>query len=201
MVTTNDFISKFGERRSIYALSGESTISDARLEEIVQNVLLATPSAFNTQSTRIVVLLGAQHRKLWDIVGAAVAPFVSGDQATATDAKIKGFQGAYATILLFEDPSPYELLAAFKMYVDKFESWREQCNGMHQLLLWTALASEGLGANLQHYNPLIDDEVKKTWSIDSKWKLLAQMVVGKPVGDGPAPKDKKPVGDRYRVIS
>jgi predicted oxidoreductase (fatty acid repression mutant protein) len=201
MVSTDDFISIFGERRSIYTLSGESTISEARLEEIVQKVLLSTPSAFNTQSTRIVVLLSAEHRKLWDIVWAAVAPFVSGDQASATEAKMKGFRAAYATILFFEDPSPYERLAAFKMYADKFESWREQCNGMHQLLLWTALALEGLGANLQHYNPLIDSEVKKTWSIDADWSLLAQMVVGKPVGDATPPKDKKPVADRYRVIS
>jgi uncharacterized protein len=201
MANTNDLIAKFSERRSIYTLSNESTISNHRLEELVQKALLNVPSAFNTQSTRIIVLLDTQHRKLWDIVQGAVAPFVSGDQATATQNKIKGFQAAYATILFFEDPVPFEPLASFKMYADKFESWRDQSNGMHQVVLWTALASEGLGANLQHYNPLIDDEVKKAWSIDSNWKLLAQMVVGKPAADSPPPKEKKPVGDRYRIIS
>ena len=30
---------------------------------------------------------------------------------------------------------------------------------MLQLVVWTALEAEGLGATLQHYNPLIDDEV------------------------------------------
>ena len=29
--------------------------------------------------------------------------------------------------------------------------------GMLQLAVWTALAEKGLGASLQHYNPLIDD--------------------------------------------
>jgi predicted oxidoreductase (fatty acid repression mutant protein) len=35
---------------------------------------------------------------------------------------------------------------------------------MHQLLIWATLEAEGLGANLQHYNPVINEEVKKTWS-------------------------------------
>ena len=201
MVATDEFLSKFSERRSVYTLSGESTISDERLEELVQEVLLAAPSAFNTQSTRIVVLLSDQHRKLWDIVHAALKPFVEGEQAVVTATKIKGFQRAYATILFFEDPRPYEPLASFKIYADKFESWRDQTNAMHQLLLWTAISSEGLGGNLQHYNPLVDDEVKKAWSIDADWKLLSQLVIGKPVGDPPAPKEKKSVGDRYRIIS
>lgn len=64
MVATDDFLSKFSERRSVYTLSGETTISDERLEELVQEVLLAVPLAFNTQSTCIVVLLSDQYRKL-----------------------------------------------------------------------------------------------------------------------------------------
>ncbi|KAF2095115.1 nitroreductase family protein [Rhizodiscina lignyota] len=199
--TTNTLISAVADRRSVYALSNESTISDARLEEIVQKVLLAAPSAFNTQSTRIVILLGNNHRKLWDIAKTAVAPHVSGEQAKATNAKLDAFQGAYASILFFEDPSPYEPLAGFKMYADKFGGWREQTSGMHQLLVWTALEAEGLGANVQHYNPLIDEEVRKTWNINPKWQLLAQLVIGKPVGDLPLPKDKKSLEDRYRVIA
>lgn len=58
-----------------------------------------------------------------------------------------------------------------------------------------------MGANVQHYNPLIDEEVHKVWKLDSKWKLVSQMVIGKPVGDRPQPKEKKPVEERYRMIS
>ncbi|KAL7911543.1 nitroreductase family protein [Trichoderma velutinum] len=194
-------ISSFGARRSVYQLSAETDLSIDRLEEIIRNALLTIPSAFNTQSTRIVVLVGDHHQRLWDIVKAAVAPFVSGDQAKSTNAKIEGFQGAYATILFFEDPSPYEPLGSFKMYADKFEGWREQTSGMHQLLIWSALALEGVGGNLQHYNPIIDDEVKKTWSVNSNWKLLAQLVIGKPVGNAPAEKEKRPLEDRYVIYS
>ncbi|KAH8812246.1 hypothetical protein F5884DRAFT_855550 [Xylogone sp. PMI_703] len=96
-------------------------------------------------------------------------------------AKIDSFQAAYASIVFFEDPTPYEPLMAYKSYVDKFESW--------------------LGAHLQHYNPLIDEEVKKTWSVSAEWKLTGQMVVGKLSGDQPPAKDKKAVSGRVRVIS
>ncbi|KIW88555.1 uncharacterized protein Z519_10601 [Cladophialophora bantiana CBS 173.52] len=190
-------------RRSFYNLTGESTISDEKLEELVKKTLLVTPSAFNTQSARIIVLLGDQHRKLWDIVKAAVAPHVAGNQerAAATEAKLSSFQAAYASILFLEDPSTYDPLSSFVTYADKFGAWREQGSGMHQLVLWTALEATGLGVNVQHYNPLIDDEVKKTWSIDEKWKLVAQMVVGKPAGERPSGKEQKPLENRYRVIS
>lgn len=194
-------ISSIGARRSLYQLSADVDLSIDRLEEIIRNALLTTPSAFNTQSTRIVVLVGDHHYRLWDIVKDAIAPLVAKEQAKATDAKIAAFQRAYATVLFFEDPSPYEPLESFRMYADKFESWREQTSGMHQLIVWSALALEGVGGNLQHYNPLIDDEVKKVWSIKSDWNLLAQLVIGKPIGDAPATKEKKPAGDRYKVYT
>ncbi|KIY01564.1 uncharacterized protein Z520_03116 [Fonsecaea multimorphosa CBS 102226] len=203
MSDADTYLDLAANRRTIYNLTGESTISDAKLEELVKKTLLVTPSAFNTQSARIIVLLGEQHKKLWDIVKAALAPHVAGnaERAAATEAKLNSFQSAYASILFFEDPSTYDPLSSFVTYADKFEAWREQGSGMNQLVLWTALEAAGLGVNVQHYNPLIDDEVKKTWSIDAKWKLIAQMVVGKPEGKRPAAKEQKPLESRYRVIS
>jgi predicted oxidoreductase (fatty acid repression mutant protein) len=53
---------------------------------------------------------------------------------------------------------------------------------MHQFAIWTALEAEGLGCNLQHYNPLIDAKVAEKWGVDSDWELNAQLVFGKPEG-------------------
>ncbi|NFV72581.1 nitroreductase, partial [Clostridium botulinum] len=39
----------------------------------------------------------------------------------------------------------------------------------------------GFGASLQHYNELIEEDVKKEWNIPNNWKLIAQMPFGKPV--------------------
>ena len=49
---------------------------------------------------------------------------------------------------------------------------------MHQYVLWTALEAEGCGANLQHYNPVIDIKAKEHWKIDMEWSLKAQLVFG-----------------------
>jgi hypothetical protein len=62
-----------------------------------------------------------------------------------------------------------------------------------------ALASEGFGANLQHYSPLIDEDVRKTWDLPESWTLDAQMVFGVP-GDQPAEKTFAPLEDRYKVF-
>jgi uncharacterized protein len=55
-------------RRSHYQLTKELRIPPSRIEHIVQQALLHVPSSFNSQSTRVVVLFGAEHDRLWDIV-------------------------------------------------------------------------------------------------------------------------------------
>lgn len=70
---------------------------------------------------------------------------------------------------------------------------------MHQYVIWTALASLGIGANLQHYNPVIDAQVANTWNIDTDWQLIAQMVFGhveQPAGD----KSFEPIEKRLKVF-
>lgn len=61
--------------------------------------------------------------------------------------------------------------------------------------MWTALESEGLGANLQHYNPLIDTPVANEWKISPDWSLKAQLVFGKPTGE-PKEKTFRPLEER-----
>ena len=91
------------------------------------------------------------------------------------------------------------LQESFALYADKFPDWSEHTNGMHQYVIWTALASLGLGANLQHYNPVIDEQVARTWNIDADWTLVAQMVFGniqQPAGD----KSFEPIEKRLKVF-
>lgn len=68
---------------------------------------------------------------------------------------------------------------------------------MLQINIWNALSGEGLGASLQHYNPLIDDKVREQWSIPHNWKLRGQMPFGKPIS-GPQDKDFLPLEDRVK---
>ena len=61
---------------------------------------------------------------------------------------------------------------------------------MHQFVLWTAFEQEGLGCNLQHYNPLIDVRLATEYDIPESWDLKAQLVFGKPIGEHPGAKEK-----------
>jgi len=53
---------------------------------------------------------------------------------------------------------------------------------MLQYALWCALEAEGLGANLQHYNPLFDTRVGEAFGAGKEWSLKAQLVFGRPEG-------------------
>lgn len=175
-------------RRSIYALNGNLPVSNEEVVNVVEHAIKHTPSAFNSQSTRVVVLFGEDHKKLWQITEDELRKVVADDETfEATKQKLEGFKAGAASILFFEDQNVVKYLQNnFALYANKFPIWSEQTSGMHQYAIWTALASLNVGANLQHYNPLIDSEVAKTWDIDPEWELVAQMVIGgieQPAGD------------------
>lgn len=70
---------------------------------------------------------------------------------------------------------------------------------MHQYAVWTALDSEGLGCNLQHYNPLVDEKVAAQWGIDKEWALNGQLVFGAKAGE-PGEKSFKSLEERFKVF-
>jgi predicted oxidoreductase (fatty acid repression mutant protein) len=190
---TASFYAATEHRRTYYGLSPKSTVADSEIVKIAESALLHVPSAFNSESTRIAVLLGLNHTKLWEIVADALLHKIGEERFNAgTKARIAGFANAYGSILFFDDPGHTKSLKdnAGPLYSDKAEEWTHQSNGMHQYYVWTALETHGLGVNLQHYNPLIDDEVKKTFELPEHWILKAQMVFGTPIKD-PAPKEQK----------
>lgn len=93
-------------RRSYYGLKAESPISDDVIERIVQDSVLHVPSSFNTQTSRIVLLLKEEHQKVWDIAikimeGLVAAGHVSKEMfETSTKPKLNGFRAAYGTVCL-----------------------------------------------------------------------------------------------------
>lgn len=96
-------------------------------------------------------------------------------------------------VLFFEDQTVVDKMAAsYPLYADKFPIWASQSDGMLQFALWTALQAEGVGANLQHYNPLIDERVTAEWKVPSSWRLNAQLVFGGKTAPA-QPKDYEPM--------
>jgi predicted oxidoreductase (fatty acid repression mutant protein) len=188
-------------RRSYYAISKEQVATDERIEALVGEAVQHVPSAFNSQSSRVVILLGEQHDRLWDLTKDELRKIVAPESFKATEGKIDGaFRSGYGTILYFEDTSVIEgMQLMFPAYHDNFPVWSNQSSGMLQYAIWTALESEGFGATLQHYNPVIDGAVHAAWDIPASWQLIAQMPFGKPVSQ-PAEKEFQPLAARLRLF-
>lgn len=197
---SKDFFTAVADRRSFYGISKEAVVSDDKIKEIIEHAVKHTPSAFNSQSTRVVLLLGKEHDKLWDITMKALRKIVPADNFSSTEDKINSFKNGYGTVLYFEDNSVIESLQKqFALYKDNFPIWSQQTSGMHQFVIWTALEIEGFGASLQHYNELIENDVKKEWSIPENWKLIGQMPFGKPKAK-PDEKQFSPLEERIKVF-
>ncbi|WP_201537158.1 nitroreductase family protein [Psychrobacter ciconiae] len=190
----------FNERRSIYALGNELPVDPQAVVNMAERVLLHTPSAFNSQSSRLVVLFGDAHHKLWDITEAKLKEAVGNGDFSSTKQKINSFRQAAGTVLFFEDEKVIKALQGkFALYADKFPVWAQQTSAMHQYAMWVELRALNIGANLQHYNPLIDGDVAKAFDIADSWELVAQM----PFGNIKAPAGEKtyqPLNERMKVI-
>ncbi len=190
----------FDERRSIYALGNELPVEPQAIVNMAERVLLHTPSAFNSQSSRLVVLFDAEHQKLWDIAEEKLRAAVGDGDFSGTKQKLDGFRASAGTVLFYEDKNVTESLQEqFALYADRFPVWAQQTSAMHQYAMWTELRTLNVGANLQHYNPLVDEDAAKAFAIPDSWELVAQMPFGnivEPAGE----KTYQPVSERMKVL-
>ncbi|HIS29031.1 MAG TPA: nitroreductase family protein [Candidatus Avamphibacillus intestinigallinarum] len=187
-------------RRSIYAIGKDSPVSDEKIEEMVAFAIKHTPTAFNSQTGRVVLLLGKEHEALWDLTEAELRKVSSQTDFTATEQKMAAFKNGYGTVLFFEDNDVVKgLQEKFPGYADKFPDYALQSSGILQYIIWTTFAKEGLGATVQHYSPVIDQPVQEKWDIPENWQLIAQMPFGNVLNEA-GEKEFAAVEDRLKVF-
>ncbi|KAF1042683.1 MAG: hypothetical protein GAK38_04231 [Xylophilus sp.] len=178
-VMVHDFIDQIRRRRSQYNIGRNLELSQTDITGIIQEAARHAPSTFNSQSSRIVILYGSESVQFWELVKAALRPLVPQDAFESTEAKLKKFASGAGTVLFYEDQQVVrDLQETYKLYAEKFPEFSEQSSGMAQFSVWTALANVGVGASLQHYNPVIDTAVAEQWDIPQNWKLRAQLPFG-----------------------
>lgn len=195
-----DFKEAIEGRRSIYGICNESTITAEEILEIVDHSTKHIPSAFNCQSQRVAVLFGEKHLEFWGIVMEVLRKRILADEFRSTENRINGFAAGCGTLLFYDDTSVTKgLMEKFLPYRDSIPDWAEQANGMLQFAIWTQLEAAGLGASLQHYNPIIDKDVKDAFLIPSDWRLIAQMPFGVPT-EMPVEKNFEPIERRVIVV-
>ncbi len=176
---TSQAIALYKKRRSQYALGKNLPISQNDTTHLIKQAVREAPSAFNAQSSRAVILYGAENQKFWEHAKDELRRLVPADAFAATEQKLNGFAAGAGTVLFFVDTDVVKSLQEqFTLYADNFPIWGEQSNGMAQFAVWTALADADIGASLQHYNPLVDQGVRESWGVPAHWSLRAQMPFG-----------------------
>ncbi|AOH36334.1 nitroreductase family protein [Luteimonas sp. JM171] len=183
-MTDNRFLDIARKRRTQYALGRDLPISKDQVTDLIKEAIRLAPSSFNSQSSRALILHGAESVKFWEIVKDELRKIVPADAFPTTEEKIDGFAAGAGTVLFYEDREPVKALQEkFPLYADNFPVWSEHASGMAQYAVWMALAEAGIGASLQHYNPLPDARVAQEWDIPESWVLRAQMPFGSHAGE------------------
>lgn len=195
----DNFSELMEKRRSIYNLGAQPVLAEEQIVALIEHAVKYCPSAFNSQSGRVAILFGKNYQKLWDIALESLRKIVPAEAFAPTENKINSFKKGLGTVLFFEDQSVVKnLQEKFPLYKDNFPIWSLESSGMLQYMVWDVLAEQNIGASLQHYNPLIDAEVKKTWFFPDDWKLLAQMPFGS-IEAPAAAKTFEPLETRVKV--
>lgn len=196
----NSFQEAVTARRSIYKLGRNIPVLQSQIIAAVERMTKDVPSAFHMQSARIVVTMLDHHENVWHITKGELKKTLPADRFAVLEKKIDGFAAAYGTILFFESSNMIKAMQdQFFEYAANFPTWAMQANGMLQFAIWTALEDLGLGANLQHYNPIIDEPIKQIFALPDSWDLVAQLVFGEKLEE-PKPLDKVPTGTRVKIF-
>ncbi|RPJ95045.1 nitroreductase [Rummeliibacillus sp. TYF005] len=193
---TKNFYEAVEGRRSIYGLSDAYIISDERLQEVLHIAVKNAPTAFNSQTGRIVVLLEEQNKLFWEQAFDEIKEGLTEERFQRNKKRFEGFASGHGTILFFEDQKVIESFQnQFADIAEQFTNWSQQGTGILQYLVWTTLENEGFGASLQHYYPEISAVQKQKWGIQSGWKLVAELPFGSPTSL-PKEKEIQPVEER-----
>ena len=173
------FLGHIKQRRTIYAVGKNVALTPEQIESVIKEAVNHSPSAFNSQTSRIVTLFGESHLQFWNVVRETLRKIVPDAAFEGTNAKINSFAAGYGTVLFYEDQDVVKSLQEqFALYADNFPVWSEHSSAIAQFSVWTALSEQNIGASLQHYNPIVDAEIAEVFDIPANWKLRAQLVFG-----------------------
>lgn len=193
MISWIDFLKS---RRSIYKLNKNLPVFPDKIIDLVRDSVRYVPDAFDMKSQRVIVLMNEKHEQFWNAVYDELVRHTG--ESLLRD-RTDSFAAAAGTILYFYDSAVVEeVRRKYPLYAENFHDWVMQSNGMLQFAIWTGLAAINVGANLQHYNPVIDNMVRDMFDLPEVWTLVAQMPFGG-IGKMPAPKADEDINIRVKI--
>ncbi|KAK0544926.1 type II nitroreductase [Tilletia horrida] len=196
------FLQDLINRRSIRKLSkGPPILPDEHLINLVRQTVKHSPSAFNSQSSRAIILLGSEHDIFWSEDVPTAVKSANNDQAWLERImpKLPMFGVATGTVLFFESEAVVKAnQERSPAFASLFPYWSHQASGIAQSNTWTALSAEGYGCNLQHLNEVGPSFIKKH-GLPEDYKLIAQLVFGVP-NEMPGEKSFLPDEQKVKVF-
>lgn len=173
------FVDLVEKRRSIYALGTDSQYSKKEIVNRIREVVKQVPSAFNTQTTRVVVLFDEANDKFWDHIYDVQKNVLEGEMWDAMSGIMTGSKNGIGTVLFFEDMDAVKEMPAQGV---RQEAYKQNNNANAQYAVWLALAEMDLGASLQHFNvgyeQGFDKGTKEMFNLPESYEMLVQMPFG-----------------------
>lgn len=167
------------KRRSIYALGSDSEYSQEQIVERIREVVKQAPSAFNSQTTRLVVLFDEANDKFWDHIYDVQKDVLDEETFGMMSGIMTGAKEGIGTILFFEDR---DALAEMPAEGVREEAYKQNNNSNAQYGVWLALAEMDLGASLQHFNigyeQGFDKATREMFDLPERYEMVAQMPFG-----------------------
>ncbi|KAL3234267.1 putative nitroreductase HBN1 [Nakaseomyces bracarensis] len=187
------YLKTIASRRTIYALKPELpsgvTIND--VQSTVQHIIKETPTAFNSQVNRAIILTGETHKKVWDSVSNAIEDPAGKKRPESIRDE------AYGSVIFFTDDKTTEKLQAdFPAWAAAFPQFADHASGAAQINSWAALEALGLGGHLQHYNGYVKAALPS--KIPASWSVHSQLCFGAP---GAAPGEKTYIDNDVEIFN
>src|SRR5699024_6675935 len=100
-MSMSNFVDLIKKRRTIYALGTDSQYSKEDIENRIREVVQQVPSAFNSQTTRVVVLFDEANVKFWDHIYDVQKDVLEGEMWDMMSGVMNGAKEAIGTVLFF----------------------------------------------------------------------------------------------------
>ena len=139
------FVDLVEKRRSIYALGTDSQYSKKEISDRIREVVKQVPSAFNSQTTRVVVLFDEANTKFWDHIYDVQKDVLEGEIWDMMSGIMTGAKNGIGTVLFFEDKDAVKEMPAQGI---REEAYKQNNNANAQYGVWLALSRNGLRRKL-----------------------------------------------------
>lgn len=167
------------DRRSIYALGNNSEHSIDEIVASIREVQKDVPTAFNSQTTRLVILNGEANTKFWDLILDVQKNVLDQASWDFMSPIMMGAKNGIGTVLFFEDR---DAVATMPTQGERTEAYKQNNSANSQFAVWLALAEMNLGGSLQHFNvgyeQGFDKAIREMFDLPDSYELIAQMPFG-----------------------